>query len=151
FWQDIQLQRAIAEADQLDPGWRTLELEAKRVVVPDEQNSALVIAAAKKLLPAKWPMWDSPYAPENKGRDPEETLALKQGLWTLEPPVQLTDQQIAALRQELARAAAALAEARRLADLPHGRFPFQYTPKRQAPPYFPTHPQHVFDARFIGE
>jgi hypothetical protein len=126
FWQDIRLRKAIAEADRLDLGWRILEMEAKRAVLPDEQNSALILTAAKKLLPAQWPIWDWPYAAENKGRNSEEIVALKDSWWTLEPPVQLDERQIAALREELARATAALTEARKVADLPHGRYLFRY-------------------------
>jgi hypothetical protein len=129
YWQDIQLQRALAETDQRDPGWRLLELEANRAVVPEEQNSAVILVAANKLLPATWPAWDKPYAPENKGRDPKASTALKESLWKLAPPAQLNEQQSTALREELTRAAAALAEARKVADLPHGRYSFRYTPK----------------------
>src|SRR5439155_26787203 len=95
FWQDIQLERAIAESDRLDPGWRTLELEAKRAVFAEEHNSAGTLTAAKTLLPAQWPSWDKPNAPENKGQGPEETVALQQSLWALEPPVQLNERQLA--------------------------------------------------------
>ncbi|HLJ92987.1 MAG TPA: hypothetical protein VKU02_07330 [Gemmataceae bacterium] len=132
FWQDIRLQRAIAETDQLDPGWRSQELEAKRTVLPDAQNSALVLMTARKLLPPQWPIWDKPYAPENKGRDPEATTVLGQSFWMVQPAVQLDDRQTAALREELSRAAAALAEARTVADLPQGRFPL--SPAQGPPP-----------------
>src|SRR5947209_4615100 len=54
-WQDIQLQKAIAETDQLDPGWRIWDLEANRAVLPDDRNSAVPLAAAKKLLGPRWP------------------------------------------------------------------------------------------------
>jgi hypothetical protein len=109
---DRALHAAIAEADRLDPGWRMADLQAKRAVIPDEENSALVITAALKLLPASWPFLDFSQAAENQNL-----------LWSLEPPVQLDDRQIATLRQELARAAEALKELRKLVGLPRGRYP----------------------------
>jgi hypothetical protein len=129
FRQDIHLREAIAETDQLDPGWRLLELEATRAFVPEEQNSAVILLAAWKLLPPTWPAWDKPYAPGNKSRNPEVSTVLKESFWKLAPPVQLSEQQSAALREELTRASAALAEARKVADLPHGRYSFGFTPK----------------------
>jgi hypothetical protein len=53
--QDQELLREIARTDQLDPGWRLEELEAKRKVIPDEHNSALTIQKVDQLLPKQWP------------------------------------------------------------------------------------------------
>jgi hypothetical protein len=50
---DARLREAMAEADRLDPGWRLEELEARRPVVPDEENSALLVMRAAKLMPNK--------------------------------------------------------------------------------------------------
>src|SRR5437879_11017404 len=58
FSSNHQLQKAIAEADRLDPGWRQAALEAKRAVIPDAQNSGTHIINAKRLLPPQWPYWD---------------------------------------------------------------------------------------------
>src|SRR5437660_10652870 len=52
---DRQLAEAIAQADQADPGWRMLELEAKRMIMPDEQNSAVDLANARAQMPQRWP------------------------------------------------------------------------------------------------
>src|SRR6266571_8642808 len=52
---DKELRDAIAEADRLDPGWRLEELEAKRAVIPADENSAEQILAIKGLLPKPWP------------------------------------------------------------------------------------------------
>ena len=52
---DSQLEHALAEADRLDPGWRLDELEAKRPTIPDNENSALTVMTAYKLLPKPWP------------------------------------------------------------------------------------------------
>jgi hypothetical protein len=124
LWHDIQLREAIAETDQLDPGWRIRELEAKRAVLPDEQNSAVSLMTADKVLSVECPYWeDQPSAPQNKDRDPEEVVALRDSFWNLQPSVQLSENQLVILRQELARAAPGLAEASRVADLPQGRYP----------------------------
>src|SRR5207253_10783856 len=50
------LQAALAETDRLDPGWRILELEGKRTVIPDEQNSAINLINAKSLHPPQCPL-----------------------------------------------------------------------------------------------
>src|SRR5260370_25662030 len=52
WYQDRELQAAIAEADRLDPGWRLADLEAARAEIPDEEKAALQVLAAKKLVPA---------------------------------------------------------------------------------------------------
>src|SRR5262245_52909418 len=51
---DRELGAAIAEADRVDPGWRLKDLEAKRAVIPTEENSALCVMAARSLLPRSW-------------------------------------------------------------------------------------------------
>src|SRR5689334_23103215 len=45
-----ELREALAEADQLDPGWRIPDLEQKRAVVPDSENSGLVLMGVKSVL-----------------------------------------------------------------------------------------------------
>jgi hypothetical protein len=100
------LQEALAEADRLDPGWRLQDLEAQRAPVPDEENAALQVMAAKRLLPAKWPN--------------SKTYQLTQ---QVHAPEQLTAAQFALLQAEFANAAEARTEVRKLALLPHGRYP----------------------------
>jgi hypothetical protein len=72
---ESDLRAAIADADDTDPGWRLLELEARRRVIPDEENSAINLANAKALLPAQWPIWDHAFAPEHQGQLPEDVIA----------------------------------------------------------------------------
>src|SRR5262245_50126484 len=55
YLSDRNLRRVHAEADRLDPGWRLEELEARRAVLPDEQNAALVVLSAAKLYAASSP------------------------------------------------------------------------------------------------
>src|ERR1700756_2904212 len=53
YW-DRDFRAAIAEADRIDPGWRLMELETSRAEVPDSENAALQVLAAKRLIPAGW-------------------------------------------------------------------------------------------------
>jgi hypothetical protein len=120
-----ELRQAIADADKLDPGWRLQQLESKRAVVPDEQNSALILMSAQDLLPANWPFWKFPQVPENQKRSKDEALTLQQDLWNSEPPVQFDERQTSALREELCRAGEALAAVQKVVSLPKGRYPKQ--------------------------
>jgi hypothetical protein len=109
------LERALAEADELDPGWRLEELEAKRGVIADEDNAALRVQAIGRLLPNSWPLWeDGPF---------NDRYALAKSLSELPPNQALTPAQERALNTALAAAAKAVAEARKLKDLPNGRYP----------------------------
>jgi hypothetical protein len=119
---DKELQEAIAETDRLDPGWRIPELALKRAVIPDEENSALVLMAAHGLLPTSWPYWDFPRATQNQKRSNEEAQISQHTFWDLEPCVQLDQCQGKALRDELGRAGDALAAARKVANKPRGRY-----------------------------
>jgi hypothetical protein len=140
-----KLEEAFAETDQLDPGWRIQELEAKRLAVPDKENSALVLLAAKQQLPPRWPVWKDQSFPENKDRTQEQVDALQQAFEAPEPAVQLRQSEQQVLRAELKRAAPALAEARKIVELPHGRYPVEYTKEG-----IPTVLAHTQDARLFA-
>jgi hypothetical protein len=105
-------QAAVAEADRLDPDWRLADVEAQRALVPQEENSALQVLKVHSLIPRPWP-------------DPPEDPYL---FTELPAQARLNEPQAAALRQELAAAAAALAEARKLEGMPRGRFIINYSP-----------------------
>src|SRR5437899_11858948 len=72
FSGDQKLREAIAEADWLDPNWRIPELERRRALIPDEENSALVLMAAQRLMPSNWPFWLYSHAPDNHMRPKAE-------------------------------------------------------------------------------
>ena len=55
---DRQLAEAIAAADRDDAHWRLDDLLAHREVVPDPENSALVMKEVHEVLPEKWPERD---------------------------------------------------------------------------------------------
>jgi hypothetical protein len=76
---DRGLERALAELDVSEPGWRLEDLEAARAEIPDAENSVFVIRNAAAKLPAKW--WrpsllddllelppEEPLSPELRGR-----------------------------------------------------------------------------------
>jgi hypothetical protein len=107
----MRLEQAIARVDQHDPGWRFEELEAKRAVIPDAENSALRVLAILKL----------PGQTDHDGFS-EAMKAVSE----LPPERQLTAEQTAALAAELKRSEPALTLARSLVNLPRGRFPMKY-------------------------
>jgi hypothetical protein len=109
---ESRLQRVMDKLDREDPGWRLDELEARRKVIPPEQNSARPISAAAALGMPNWP------------RDEERQL--DQAVTDLSPEVRLPEQALVILRKNLKKEPA-LAEARKLADLPYGRFPITYS------------------------
>ena len=127
FSSNEQYQQVVAEADQLDPGWRISELEQQRAVIPDVGNSGLVLIAAKSHLPPNWPIWDHPQAPESQKHSQEELHALQDSLGDLQPCTQLNEQQTTVLREELQRAEKALMMTRKVADMPRGHYPITYT------------------------
>jgi hypothetical protein len=121
FASDLRLKRALAETDRLDPGWRLDDIQAARADIPDEENAALTVMAAKAGMPPRWPAWDMTQPSE--GDEP----TLQQVLRDLRPNEALTPAELAEMREEMARADAAIVEARKLADKPRGRFPIAYT------------------------
>lgn len=135
---DRDFQEAVAEADRLDPGWRIPELEQKRAIIPDSENSGLVLIAAKGLLPPNWP------GPEQREGSEEELRVLDE-LPDVEPCVQLDERQTRVLREKLQRAEKALAAVRNVAELPRGRYPIHYTRD-----FVSTLLPHTQDARAFG-
>jgi hypothetical protein len=109
------LQDAIADADLLDPGWRLMELEEARPEIPDEENSAVQVLAAWRLIPAGW--WA-------KGGNPTFVEKLEQ----LAPDASLVRDENQILSIELAKASAALKAMRPLSDLPRGRYIIHWSP-----------------------
>ncbi len=124
--EDHSLHRAREEADQLDPGWQLEELIARRATIPDEQNSALAIRAARAALPASWPMWDA--APQNNKLSIQEAEAIQKLVSRQDLCVLWDERSLKILRDEVARAEPALAEVRKVLNLPRGRHPLTFSP-----------------------
>jgi hypothetical protein len=106
-----ELQKAVAEADRLDPGWRLQDLDAAREPVSDADNSALVVLAAAALMPKNW----------GAAKLPDGKL-LEERVFGLKPGEALSDPELNVLRAELTPATAALSTARDLAEMPRGRY-----------------------------
>jgi hypothetical protein len=107
---DLALAEALAEADRLDPHWRLNDIEARRAVIPERENAAVQVVAVRKLMPDGW-----------GAKTSAGMLFLD-----LPPAARLNPHQAKALHAELGKVRAALAEARKLKDLPRGRFPITY-------------------------
>ena len=106
------LREVVAELDQNDPRWRLEELEAERKALPDDQNSALQILAIKKIT----------------GGNGVWTMAMEKIFpGTLPPQVQLNDQQVLFLEERFEALKTVVPMARKLKDMPEGRFPIKYS------------------------
>jgi hypothetical protein len=114
---DRAVREAVAEADRLDPGWRLADLEAARATIPDAENAAPQVLAAAALLPSPWLV-----------PPPNGSPTLDDEIDALPPPVRLSEALSARVRTELGKAAPALAAARRLADMPRGRYAITWAP-----------------------
>jgi hypothetical protein len=103
-WSDIELSEALARLDQDDPGWRLDDIEAARATIPDDENSARIVVAARALLPDEWKIDDITTA----------VTALQAGQ-------HLDASEYGHICNELNEWQPALVEARKLADFPRGR------------------------------
>jgi hypothetical protein len=99
-----ELAEALAEAQQLDPGWRLEDLATKGPVFADDANSARCVEAVIALLPEGWP------------KDEEMAVELNDEFFALPPDM------LAVLRRELKRVGPALDEASKLECMREGRF-----------------------------
>src|SRR5262245_59682007 len=62
-WQDQSaVERAVEELTATDPARRIEDVEAARADVPERENSARLIVAAKARLPGSWPLQDEVFA-----------------------------------------------------------------------------------------
>jgi hypothetical protein len=102
---------AEAEAALDTPRWRLMELEADRPNIPDRENSALHIIALTRMA---------------GGFNVSAAPNYDQIFEKLPPTAQLNLQQSELIRGRLATIPRPLAEARKLKDMPRGRFPITY-------------------------
>lgn len=132
---DRQWRAAVTEAEGLAPPWRLEDVEAGRAAVADARNSAPVVLAAKRRLPRRWPAWEWAAPGEDLDAPDAQRAALDASFRDLPPFQPLGPEQVAALRAELKKAGPALEEARKLAELPEGRFPIRYGLDVTFPPH----------------
>lgn len=111
---------AIAATVASDPGWRFSDVMTDREAVPDEENSALVAAAAFNLLPNPWP----PKPPHEGESQEPETLDVATALERVakaDDSRRLDDAIVEAIRADLETHREAVALARSLVDYDRGR------------------------------
>lgn len=101
-----ELDQAVRAVDRESPGWRLTDLEAARAAVPDDENAALDVDRAARLLPEEWFSWDQ----------------RRMVFFHSRSPYALDDVERQFFQSELAQHKDALDEARPLADKPRGRY-----------------------------
>jgi hypothetical protein len=111
---EARLRAAMTEAERLDGPWQVADIEARREQIPDQGNSARTLLRVRAKLPPGWPIWEGSIFQDTLFRD-------------VAPPDLWPEAQLAEVRAELTRAAAAIQEARRLADQPRGRLPVPWS------------------------
>jgi hypothetical protein len=104
------LQSTIADLDAHSPRWRLEDIEADRVAMPDTENSATVISAARARIRALPPPTDDSI-----------------DLLHLDPAAALTDLQFRAVIDLVESAESAIAPALRLQHYPRGRHPITHS------------------------
>jgi hypothetical protein len=113
-----ELAEVRAELDRSEPGWRFEDLYARRRVLPEHENAAFQVLAAQKQLPDPWPVIRAVKANAGPGGQPP----LADSLAKLSPEIRLAEWQSQELRAQLQQALPALTEARKLAEMPYGRY-----------------------------
>ena len=116
------LLNVVAELDRTDPDWRLEQIEAKRKVIPDDQNGALQIAAFRKLVAD---MRGKPSG-NSQGTDFPTLRERLQAPENQPPRSRLTEADAALFRTELQRMERALPLARKMKEYPAGRFQINY-------------------------
>ena len=111
-WSEQELAAAVAQADQLDPGWRLMELESTRKPVPAENDSAPIVSR----------MGNAIVAVRNTATAGKDLHELYEAMEKLHPTASPTAEQTALLRARLKPFAPAMADVPKLVDLSQGRF-----------------------------
>ena len=119
------------EADRLDPGWTLGELEARREAIPDAENSAWQVDRVVALLSGGWP--PSPRIASATPPGFTHGTSILGRLIEVAPEVRLGVPLTVEVRAELSKVGPAVIEARKLADMPRGRFPVEHAPNPNMP------------------
>jgi hypothetical protein len=106
-----ELAGLMAELDATDPDWRLADLEARRSVLPDERNAALLVLRLRDRLAAA----------NFEGKHRYQLFD------ELTPEAQMNEQQVENLRAALGADPELRRDLLRLKDLPAGRYPITYT------------------------
>lgn len=124
---DRRLANAITAAERDDPYWRLDDLMAHREPVPDDENSAFLVAEAASMVSDSWLVHK---VPPNGSRSPKATLVSKawDELDSASDNRRLGDRLADTLRAELARYTQAIEVARAVADIAYGRHEIELGP-----------------------
>lgn len=101
--------RALAETDALDPRWRFEDMQKDRASVADEENSALQVIKVVRIAGRN---------ARRLGYHKNHEAVFEK----LHTAAQLNPQQMELIREAFDKAPEALIEARKLQDMPNGRF-----------------------------
>ncbi len=115
-----RLADAIAVADGDDPYWRLDDLIAHREVVPDAENSALVVARVVALLPESWPA--ASRLQVGTAAPSTELMKAYERMQAAADNVRLDDETIETLRRDLKANGEAVKIARTIAGYRRGRY-----------------------------
>ena len=124
---DRRLEEAIAAADREDPNWRIDDLLAHRDVVPDDENSAIVVAEALERLPDTWPPARAA-APGQPNPPSSPVLKAFDRMVATAENVRLDDATARAIRDELKLEDTSVQIARSVADFSRGRHELELGP-----------------------
>jgi hypothetical protein len=105
-----ELENALADMDRQEPGWHLKDVEAARAVIPDDQNCTVVVRDAFGRLPHGWP-----------------SAELSDRFYNLSPQERLDDADAAFLHDAMSEVQRVLADARKAATRPNGRWPINYS------------------------
>ena len=117
---DRRLADAIASADRDDPSWRIDDLMAHREPVPDEENSAIIVAEALETVPDGWPV--GPVPPPGTIKPPPGPAAVAiERLAATPDNVRMDDATAVTIRDELETYREPILIARTVAEYRQGR------------------------------
>jgi hypothetical protein len=119
--------KAVAAADRDDPYWRLDDLLAHRETVPDEENSALVLAELRSLLPENWPA-GSPSSPSGASPGASDSMNAHDQLDSMADNQRMDNTLAGMIRADLNPYRDAVRIARSVADRPRGRHELQIAP-----------------------
>jgi len=114
----VELQAVIRDLDEHDPGWRLEEIQVSRPGIPDDENSGVAVMAALRCFPDNW---------RRNTLDDWFGHPVGEELEQVPRPQLLTIKQYDELQPTLRTLEPALVEARRIADLPRGRYTLDWT------------------------
>ncbi|WP_165253180.1 hypothetical protein [Paludisphaera soli] len=123
-------EQAVAETDELDPDWRLDDLMATREEVPDDENSALIVAEVVDVLPEGWDQkpLKKPGSPDPDPDAPLDPATALERAEDLDESRSLPDDVARVIGDELEKLSEAVDLARQVADYDRGRHELELGP-----------------------